>query len=66
MRIAFRVFLLAIGLASSLDAVTGRAGELIEFPNLPEQAPASLLGSVLVATKTRRGSPPHGIPIRRR
>jgi dienelactone hydrolase family protein len=44
MRIAFRIFLLVIGLASSLGPATGRAGELIEFPNLPEHAPASLLG----------------------
>ena len=44
MRIAFRIFLLAIGLASSLDAATGHAGQLIEFPNLPTHAPAKLLG----------------------
>jgi predicted small lipoprotein YifL len=44
MRTAFRIFLLAIGLVSSLGAATGRAGALIEFPNLPEQAPASLRG----------------------
>jgi dienelactone hydrolase len=39
-----RIFLLAIGLASSFGAATGRAGELIEFPNLPEQTPAQLRG----------------------
>jgi dienelactone hydrolase len=44
MRITFRITLLAIGLVSSLGAATLRAGELIEFPNLPEQAPAKLLG----------------------
>jgi dienelactone hydrolase len=44
MRIALRIFLLAIGLASSFGAGTGRAGALIEFSNLPEQAPAKLLG----------------------
>jgi dienelactone hydrolase len=44
MRIAFRICLLAIGLASWLGAATGRAGELIEFPNLAGQAPARLLG----------------------
>src|SRR5215813_15255053 len=44
MRTILRIFLLAIGLTSSLGAATGRAGGLVEFPNLPEQAPAKLLG----------------------
>jgi hypothetical protein len=44
MRIAPRIFLLAIGLASSLGAAAGRAGSLAEFPNLPHRAPAKLLG----------------------
>jgi dienelactone hydrolase len=62
MRIAFRIFLLAIGLASSL----GPAGELIEFPNLPEHAPASLLGylarpdaglSAILGSRSNPGGP---------
>jgi dienelactone hydrolase len=66
MRIAFRIFLLAIGLASFLGAATGRAGELIEFPNLPEQAPASLRGylarpdaglSAILSSRSNRGGP---------
>jgi dienelactone hydrolase len=44
MRIALRICLFAIGFASSFGAATGRAGALIEFPNLPEHAPANLLG----------------------
>jgi dienelactone hydrolase len=43
-RLAPRIFLLAIGLASSLGAPTGRAGGLVEFPNLSEQAPINLRG----------------------
>src|SRR5438105_2607205 len=39
-----RMFLLAIGLASSLGAAAGRAGGLVEFPNLSEQAPTKLRG----------------------
>ena len=66
MRIAFRIFLLAIGLASSLGAATGRAGELIEFPNLPEHSPAKLLGylarpdaglSAILGSHSIRGGP---------
>jgi dienelactone hydrolase len=41
---AARIFLLAIGLASTLGAATGRAGTLVEFPNLSEHAPAKLPG----------------------
>jgi dienelactone hydrolase len=41
---AARIFLLAIGLASTLGAADGRAGALIEFPNLSEHAPAKLPG----------------------
>jgi dienelactone hydrolase len=44
MRIASRIFLLAIGLAPLLGAASGHAGALIEFPNLPNHAPAKLLG----------------------
>src|ERR1700724_1781269 len=43
-RIALRIFLLAIGVASSLGAATGRAGSLVEFPNLSDHAPTRLLG----------------------
>ena len=41
---AVRIFLLAIGLASWLGAAAGRAGALVEFPSLSEQAPTKLLG----------------------
>jgi len=44
MRNAPRIFVLAIGLAASLGAAGGRAGSLIEFPNLSDRAPAKLLG----------------------
>jgi hypothetical protein len=44
MRILSRVFLLAIGLVSSLGASTGRAGTLVEFPNVGEQAKTKLMG----------------------
>jgi dienelactone hydrolase len=44
MRLAPRIFLLSIGLASWLGAAAGRAGSLVEFPNLSDQAPAKLLG----------------------
>jgi dienelactone hydrolase len=44
MMIALRVFLLAIGLASSLGAAAACAGALVEFPNVSEQAPAKLRG----------------------
>jgi dienelactone hydrolase len=44
MRLAFRISLLAIGLASWLGAATGRAGALVEFPNISERTPEKLLG----------------------
>jgi|SRR5215469_1584470 len=44
MRLAFRISLLAIGLASSLGAAPGRAGALVEFPSVSDQAPAKVLG----------------------
>jgi dienelactone hydrolase len=44
MKIASRIFLLAMGLASSLGAATGHAGTLVEFPNLGDHAPSKLLG----------------------
>ena len=43
-RLAPRIILLAVGLASWLGAATGRAGNLVEFPNLSDQAPTKLLG----------------------
>ena len=43
MRLAFRISLLAIGLAS-LFAATASAGSLVEFANLPERRPATLFG----------------------
>ena len=42
MRAAFRISLLAIGLASLLGAGAASAGALVEFPNLPEHAPRLL------------------------
>src|SRR5580700_6754577 len=42
--VAFRSFLLAIGLASLLGAGAASAGALVEFPNLPGQKPTRLAG----------------------
>jgi len=44
MRAAFRISLLAIGLASWLGAGAASAGTLVEFPNLPGHTPANLRG----------------------
>jgi dienelactone hydrolase len=44
MRLAFRISLLAIGLASLLGAGVASAGTLVEFPNLAGHTPASLSG----------------------
>jgi dienelactone hydrolase len=44
MRSARSVFLFAIGLAASFGATAGRAGSLVDFPNLPDHAPSKLLG----------------------
>ena len=44
MRLAFRISLLAIGLASLLGTGAASAGSLIVFPNLPGHTPASLSG----------------------
>src|SRR6516162_11840785 len=66
MRIALRIFLLAIGFASFFGAATGRAGELIEFPNLPKQTPAHLRGylarpdtglSAILGSRSNRAGP---------
>ena len=44
MRIAFRISLLAIGLASWLGAGAAWAGALVEFANVSERGPATLVG----------------------
>jgi dienelactone hydrolase len=44
MRLAFRISLLAIGLASSLGTATARAGALVEFPSISDRASVKLLG----------------------
>ena len=44
MRRALRIFLLAIGLASTLGTADSRAGSLVEFPNLSDRTPVKLLG----------------------
>jgi dienelactone hydrolase len=44
MRIFPRIFLLVMALASSLGATIGRAGGLVEFPNLADHPPSKLLG----------------------
>jgi dienelactone hydrolase len=66
MGLAFRISLLAIGLAAWLGATTGRAGALVEFPNVSEQAATKLLGylarpdvglSALLGGNSNRGAP---------
>jgi len=52
MRLAFRISLLAIGLASLLGAGAASAGSLVEFPNVSEREP-KLLG--YLARPTREG-----------
>jgi len=44
MRLAFRISLLAIGLASLIGAGAASAGTLVEFPNLDGHTPANLSG----------------------
>jgi dienelactone hydrolase len=44
MRLAFRISLVAIGLASLLSGGAASAGTLVEFPNLPGHIPAHLSG----------------------
>jgi dienelactone hydrolase len=44
MGVAFRISLLAIGLAALLAAGAASAGGLVEFPNLPGREPAHLIG----------------------
>jgi dienelactone hydrolase len=66
MRILPRIFLLVVALASSIGATIGRAGGLVEFPNLADLAPSKLLGylarpdaglSGLLANQTNRAEP---------
>ena len=44
MKIPTLIFLLMIGLASSLGSAAGCAGGLVEFPNLADHEPSKLLG----------------------
>ena len=55
MRLAFRISLLAIGLASLLGAGTASAGSLVEFPNVSEREP-KLLGYLARPTGEVRSS----------
>ena len=52
MRLAFRISLLAIGLASLFGSGPASAGSLVEFPNVSEREP-KLLG--YLARPTREG-----------
>jgi len=65
-RLSSRIILLAIALVPWLGAASGRAGNLVEFPNLPNQAPATLQGylarpdtglSALLASHSDRTGP---------
>jgi len=49
MRLAFRISLLAIGLASLLGAGATSAGSLVELPNISEREP-KLLGYLARST----------------
>src|SRR5262245_8675826 len=44
MRLTFRISLLATGLVSSISAGAAWAGSLVEFANVSERAPATLVG----------------------
>src|SRR5689334_10094519 len=44
MRVIFRISLLAFGVASWLGASVAWAGALVEFPNVSEQGPATIVG----------------------
>jgi hypothetical protein len=44
MRFGFWISLLAIGLASLLGGGAAWAGALVEFPNVSERGPATLVG----------------------
>jgi dienelactone hydrolase len=63
--VAFRRFLIAIGLASLLGAGAASAGALVEFPNLAEHTPANLRGYLArpdagLAAELDGDSPSHG------
>ena len=63
MRLAFRISLFAIGLASLLGAGAGSAGTLVEFPNLPGHTPANLSGYLArpdAGLSAELGGPPNG------
>jgi len=63
MRLAFRRFVLAIGLASLLGASTVSAGALVDFPNLPGQTPVDLSGYLARPdTGLAGGQPSAGAP----
>ena len=61
--VAFRSFLLAIGLASLLGPGAASAGTLVEFPNLPGQTPEDLSGYLArpdTGLAAELGSPSNG------
>ena len=63
MRLAFRISLLAIGLACLLCAGAGSAGTLVEFPNFPGHMPAHLSGYLArpdAGLSVELGGPPNG------
>jgi dienelactone hydrolase len=63
MRLAFRISLLAIGLASLLGAGAGSAGTLVAFPSLPAHTPANLSGYLArpdAGLSAELGGPPNG------
>ena len=62
-RVALWISLLAIGLASLLDASAASAGTLVEFPNLPGQTPEDLSGYLArpdTGLAAELGSPSNG------
>jgi dienelactone hydrolase len=62
-RVALWISLLAIGLASLLDASAASAGTLVEFPNLPGQTPEDLNGYLArpdTGLAAELGSPSNG------
>jgi hypothetical protein len=62
-RVALWISLLAIGLASLLDASAASAGTVVEFPNLPGQTPEDLNGYLArpdTGLAAELGSPSNG------
>ena len=62
-RVAFRISLLAIGLASLFGASAASAGALVQFPNLPGRTPANLSGYLArpdAGLSAELGGPPNG------